>query len=49
MYFTPSRGITIGAEMNYSVVKISADKGSHRKDCSIPASNGYVQPEIVRR
>ncbi len=48
MYFTPSRGITKGAESNYSVVKISGDQGTHWKDCAIPDSNGYVQPNIVR-
>ncbi len=48
MYFTPSRGITTGAETNYSVVKISSDRGAHRKDCAIPESNGYVQPNVVR-
>jgi predicted neuraminidase len=48
MYFTPSRGITTGAETNYSVVKISGDQGTHWKDCAIPDSNGYVQPNVVR-
>jgi predicted neuraminidase len=48
MYLTPSRGITTGAETNYSVVKISEDQGGHWKDCAIPNSNGYVQPTVVR-
>jgi predicted neuraminidase len=48
MYFTPSKGITNGAETNYSVVKISGDQGAHWKDCAIPDSNGYVQPNVVR-
>jgi predicted neuraminidase len=48
MYFTPSKGITNGAETNYSVVKISGDQGAHWKDCAIPESNGYVQPSVVR-
>jgi len=48
MYFTPSKGITTGAETNYSVMKISADKGAHWKDCPVPDSNGYVQPDVVR-
>jgi predicted neuraminidase len=47
MYVTPSRGITQGAESNYSVVKISADRGTHWKDCAVPKSNGYVQPDVV--
>lgn len=48
MYFTPSAGITTGAETNYSVVKISSDKGKNWKECKIPDSNGYVQPGVVR-
>ncbi len=48
MYVTPSRGITTNAETNYSLVKISSDGGAHWKDCSIPESNGYVQPDVVR-
>jgi predicted neuraminidase len=48
MYFTPSRGITKGAETNYSVIKISGDQGTNWKDCAIPDSNGYVQPNVVR-
>jgi predicted neuraminidase len=48
MYFTPSRGITAGAETNYSAVRISSDQGSHWKECVMPDSNGYVQPSVVR-
>lgn len=48
MYFTPGVGITKGAETNYSVVKISADKGVHWKDCLVPESNGYVQPDVIQ-
>ena len=48
MYVTPSRGITTGAETNYSVMKISADQGAHWKNCPLPDSNGYVQPNVVR-
>jgi predicted neuraminidase len=48
MYFTPSAGITTGAETNYSVVQISKDGGAHWKSCAIPESNGYVQPDVVR-
>lgn len=48
MYVTPSRGITEGAESNYSLVKISADRGAHWKDCVVPKSNGYVQPDVVQ-
>ena len=49
MYVTPSRGITTGAESNYSLIKISGDKGAHWKDCVVPESNGYVQPVVVRK
>ncbi len=47
MYVTPSRGITKGAETNYSIVKISSDQGKHWRTCPIPNSNGYVQPDVV--
>ncbi len=47
MYVTPSRGITTGAETNYSLIKISSDHGSHWKDCAVPDSNGYVQPDVL--
>lgn len=48
MYYTPSKGITTGAESNYSVVKISRDEGQTWTDCPIPQSNGYVQPSVIR-
>ncbi|HZS51823.1 MAG TPA: sialidase family protein [Bryobacterales bacterium] len=48
MYFTPSRGITTGAETNYSEIKISADHGGRWTSCAIPNSNGYVQPNVLR-
>jgi predicted neuraminidase len=48
MYYTPSKGITTGAESNYSVVKISHDQGRTWTDCPIPQSNGYVQPSVIR-
>lgn len=48
MYYTPSKGITTGAESNYSVVKISRDEGETWTDCPIPQSNGYVQPSVIR-
>ena len=47
MYVTPSRGITTGAETNYSVMKISSDRGVHWKEWPVPESNGYVQPDVV--
>lgn len=48
MYVTPSRGITTAAQTNYSLMKISADQGAHWKDCRVPDSNGYVQPNVIR-
>jgi predicted neuraminidase len=47
MYFTPSEGITTDAETNYSVVKISTDRGRTWSECAIPNSNGLVQPSVV--
>ncbi len=47
MYFTPSKGITTGAESNYSVVKISSDRGVQWKTCAVPKSEGMVQPDVV--
>jgi predicted neuraminidase len=47
MYFTPSKGITTGAESNYSVVKISSDKGAQWKTCTVPKSEGMVQPDVI--
>lgn len=48
MYYTPSRGITKGAEANYSVTKISADHGKTWKECEIPQSQGLVQPNVLK-
>jgi predicted neuraminidase len=41
MYFTPSKGITKGAETNYSVIKISGDQGS-RTSCG--CKTGFTWP-----
>lgn len=48
MYFTPSKGITTGAESNYSVMMISHDRGKSWKQCVVPHSDGYVQPSVIR-
>lgn len=48
MYFTPTKGITTGAQAHYSVVKLSRDNGLHWEESRIPDSNGYVQPSVVR-
>src|SRR3954447_13996308 len=48
MYFTPTKGITDGAQAHYSLVKLSRDRGRHWEDAHIPNSNGYVQPSVVR-
>jgi predicted neuraminidase len=48
MYYTPSKGITKGAESNYSAIKITKDEGKTWTECVIPDSNGLVQPTVVR-
>ncbi|HEV2275256.1 MAG TPA: sialidase family protein [Acidobacteriaceae bacterium] len=48
MYYTPSAGITKGAQSNYSVVKISNDQGKTWRECRIPDSEGLVQPSVVK-
>ncbi len=48
MYFTPSFGITKGAEKNYSVVQVSTDRGMNWKTCNIPESDGMVQPDVLQ-
>ena len=48
MYYTPSRGITTGAEANYSATKISTDQGTTWKECEIAQSKGLVQPSVLR-
>ncbi len=48
MYYTPSQGITTGAENNYSAMKISADEGKTWKECDVPSSDGYVQPSVLQ-
>ena len=35
-------------ESSYSAVKISDDRGAHWKECSVPESTGYVQPDVIR-
>ena len=48
MYYTPSEGITKGADANYSAVKITKDGGKTWSECEIPKSEGLVQPTVVR-
>ena len=48
MYFTPSFGITKDAEANYSVMKISRDKGKTWQECRVPKSDGLVQPDVIQ-
>jgi predicted neuraminidase len=48
MYVTPSASIVAGALSNYSLVQISRDSGATWRACPIPASNGLVQPSVVR-
>jgi predicted neuraminidase len=47
MYYSTSKGITTGAESNYSVFKISHDQGRTWRECPVPHSNGYVQPDVI--
>ena len=47
MYYSTSRGITTGAESNYSAMKISANQGKTWKECDVPSSGGYVQPSVL--
>jgi len=47
MYYTPSRGITKGADSNYSVIEMTSDAGEMWKECEIPESDGLVQPSVV--
>lgn len=39
--------IYVSSGKNHSVIKISADKGSHWKDCPVPESDGKIQPSVV--
>src|SRR5215472_6870341 len=48
MYYTPSFGITNGAESHYSAIKITNDEGKSWRECRVPESNGLVQPSVVR-
>ena len=48
MYYTPSKGITTGAENNYSVTEISSDSGKTWHECKIPDSDGLVQPNVLK-
>lgn len=47
MYYTPSRGITKGADSNYSVTEITTDAGKTWRECEIPESQGLVQPSVL--
>lgn len=48
MYYTPSKGITKGAESNYSVTEISSDSGKTWRECTVPDSAGLVQPSVLK-
>ncbi len=47
LFFTPTAGITKGAESNYSVVELSKDDGKTWKECSIPSTSGLVHPDVL--
>lgn len=45
---TPSRGITgDDALRNYSAIQVSTDRGVAWKQCTVPKSEGLVQPDVV--
>jgi predicted neuraminidase len=49
MYYTPSNGITgTDALRNNSAIQISSDRGSTWKACSVPGSDGLVQPDVIQ-
>jgi predicted neuraminidase len=49
MYYTPSRGITgEDALRNYSAIQVSTDRGLTWKECTVPESQGLVQPDVVK-
>jgi predicted neuraminidase len=48
IFYTPSAGITTGADSNYSAVKISPDHGKTWRECRLPHSNGLVHPNVLR-
>jgi predicted neuraminidase len=46
--YQTSSGIGEGSETNYSAVEISKDMGKTWTECSMPGSQGKIQPTIVR-
>jgi predicted neuraminidase len=48
MFYTPSAGISKGAESHYSVMEISSDSGKHWRECKVPDSDGLVHPSVLK-
>jgi predicted neuraminidase len=48
MFYTPSAGISKGAETHYSVMEISSDSGKHWRECKVPDSGGLVHPNVLK-
>jgi predicted neuraminidase len=48
LFYTPTEGITEGAESNYSSVEITHDEGKTWQEYRIPKSNGLVHPNVLR-
>lgn len=48
LFYTPSEGITNGAENNYSTTKITSDQGKTWRECRIPHSEGLVHPNVIK-
>jgi predicted neuraminidase len=48
MFYTPSVGISKGAESHYSVMEISSDAGKHWRECKVPDSDGLVHPDVLK-
>jgi predicted neuraminidase len=48
LYYTPSGSITHGATSHYSVIEATKDGGQSWKECTVPQSQGLVQPSIAQ-
>ena len=48
MFYTPTAGISKGAETHYSVMEISSDSGKHWRECKVPDSGGLVHPDVLK-
>jgi predicted neuraminidase len=48
MFYTPSAGISKGAESHYSVMEISSDTSKRWRECKVPDSDGLVHPDVLK-